>query len=168
MSRRPTPLLPMAAMLALAGCERAAPEEEAAPDSAPATIALPDEAGPTPTSSATPAPGLAPTAPAGSGAIPSAFHGRWGLTAGDCAAGPAATGLLVIRPQSLEFYESMATLRAVEASAPGSIRASFAFTGEGMSWQRDMALSLEQGGETLVRREYGQDAAPGPFRYTKC
>jgi hypothetical protein len=156
-------LLPLAAMLALAACERAAPEEEPTPERSPAVSPV-DRASPDPS----PAIGLSPTAPSGSDALPAAFHGRWGLTAADCSTGPSATGLLVIGPQSLEFYESMATLRAVEATVPGSVRASFAFSGEGMSWQREMALSLEQSGRTLVRREYGEDAAPGSFRYRKC
>ena len=45
-------------------------------------------------------------------------------------------------------------------------RASFDFTGEGMTWQREETLELQDG--TLIRREAGQDAAPGPFKYTRC
>jgi hypothetical protein len=48
------------------------------------------------------------------------------------------------------------------------MRATFDFTGEGMEWEREMTLTLENGGETLVRREYGDDAAPEPLEYTRC
>ena len=37
-----------------------------------------------------------------------------------------------------------------------------------MTWEREVVLDVQDGGATLVRREYGDDAAPGPFRYAKC
>lgn len=102
-------------------------------------------------------------------AIPAAFQGRWGLVPADCEPGRAdAKGLLTIGTDRLEFYESVATLDEVEEAAPGRIRASFDFTGEGMTWERDMALELEDGGSAMVRSEFGAEAAPDPFRYTKC
>lgn len=102
-------------------------------------------------------------------AIPAALQGRWGLVAADCEPGRAdAKGLLVISGSKLEFYESVGTLGAVSTSEATRIRALFAFTGEGMEWTRDMLLETADGGSTLVRREYGADAAPDPFRYTKC
>ena len=48
-----------------------------------------------------------------------------------------------------------------------SIRADFAFTGEGMEWSRDIALAAE-GEDKLVRTEYGEDALAEPLTYTKC
>ena len=44
----------------------------------------------------------------------------------------------------------------------------FAFEGEGMNWIRDMTLDVQDDGQTLIRREYGLDAAPGPIRYRRC
>ena len=37
-----------------------------------------------------------------------------------------------------------------------------------MIWQRDMSLEVEDGGPTLIRREYGAEAALESFRYLKC
>ena len=165
MHRAPLTLLATAALLALAACDSGTPAEEApAPDAeAPAETAA--------TSAADTPPAL--TAAPSNTQLPAAMQGRWGLVPADCEPGRAdAKGLLVIAPRRLEFYESAATLTDISESAPGptptSVRAAFAFTGEGMSWQRDMALAVEQGGEVLVRREYGEDAATEPFRYTKC
>jgi hypothetical protein len=155
--------LPLAMLAGLAACERATPEEEPASKSATAGSSAAGSS-----ANVIPAPGSATQPGTGNNAIPAGFHGRWGLTQGDCEKGPAATGLLVVSPAALDFYESMANLQEVEESAPTSIRAAFAFEGEGMSWHRDLTLSLENGGETLVLREFGEDAAPEPFRYTKC
>ena len=102
-------------------------------------------------------------------AIPAAIQGRWGLVPADCEPGrDDAKGLLTIAADKLEFYESVGTLGEVEEAGPKRIRASFDFTGEGMTWQRDVLLELEDGGTALIRREYGQDAAPEPLRYAKC
>jgi len=101
--------------------------------------------------------------------IPAAIRGRWGMVPADCEPGRAdAKGLLEITADKLEFYESVGTLDAIEEAAPTRIRASFDFTGEGMSWERDVVLEVHDDGIELVRREYGLDAAPGPFRYAKC
>ena len=56
----------------------------------------------------------------------------------------------------------------ISEAAPTRIRAAFDFTGEGMTWQREVVLDVQDDGATLIRREYGQDAAPGPFRYARC
>lgn len=142
--------LPLLALAALAACERQADEpaapatEAAAPAPEPAAATLPTE-------------------------IPSALHGRWGLVAADCEPGrPDAKGLLTITAEQLEFYESVGTLDDVREVADDRIHASFDFTGEGMEWEREMALELQETGAALVRREFGADAAPGSFRYIKC
>ncbi|MWB77257.1 hypothetical protein GLS40_04400 [Pseudooceanicola sp. 216_PA32_1] len=101
--------------------------------------------------------------------IPEAAQGRWGLTAADC--GPDASiakGLMVVDGTTLKFYESRATLGKVAERSDTGIEADFAFTGEGMSWTRREVLDLQDGGRTLVRREYGEGAIPGPLRYTAC
>lgn len=102
-------------------------------------------------------------------AIPAAFHGRWGLVAADCEPGRAdAKGLLTIGTDRLEFYESVATLNEVQDASPTGIRATFDFTGEGMSWERDMAFELEDGAATMVRSEFENGAITDTFRYAKC
>jgi hypothetical protein len=107
--------------------------------------------------------------PEESAGIPAMLRGRWGLVAADCEPGrPDAKGLLTITADKLEFYESVGELDDIREVADDRIHASFDFTGEGMEWERTMALELQETGEALVRREFGADAAPGSFRYVKC
>lgn len=152
-------LPPIALLLALAACDSGTPESEP-PDTATPTAPVPGTA---------PAPGPDPAPPAASGDIPAAIQGRWGMAPADCEPGRSdAKGLLVIGPNRLEFYESVGVLGDVAERSASSIRAIYDFTGEGMSWQRDQQLELRDGGDTLVRREYGQDAAPEPLHYDRC
>jgi predicted small lipoprotein YifL len=157
---RPT-LLAAATVLTLAACQQETPvQQEPAADTTP-----PEATDPTP--AATTDSTAFDAQPATQ--LPAAMQGRWGLVPADCEPGRAdAKGLLVIAPRRLEFYESAATLTDISESAPGRIRASFDFTGEGMSWQRDMTLAVGDDGRTLVRREFGEDAATEPLHYTKC
>lgn len=107
--------------------------------------------------------------PAETAGIPTALRGRWGLVAADCEPGRAdAKGRLTITADKLEFYESVGELDDIREVADDRIHASFDFTGEGMEWEREMALELQETGAALVRREFGADAAPGSFRYVKC
>ena len=153
-------LLP--ALLALAACdggtqgadvttEEAAANGDLAANSSVAPVE-PDDAG-------TPAPTE----------IPEAIRGRWGLVAADCTSTRGdAKGLLEIDAGRLRFYESVGTLDTVMDAEPTRLRATFDFEGEGMTWEREMVLDVQDGGSTLIRREYGEDAAPGPFRYSRC
>lgn len=101
--------------------------------------------------------------------IPEVLRGRWGLVAADCEPGRAdAKGLLVISADQLRFYESVGTLGAATERTPDRLRADFAFTGEGMTWNRDMLLEAQDGGKALVRQEFDADAAPEPLRYMRC
>jgi hypothetical protein len=112
---------------------------------------------------ATPTPTPLPTE------IPAGYQGRWGMTAEDCTGDAAAAkGLLEISPTELKFYESVGTLETVTGATGDRFRGAFAFTGEGMSWERDVVLDLRDGGKILVRREFGEDASPEPFDYTRC
>jgi hypothetical protein len=112
---------------------------------------------------ATPTPAPLPTE------IPADYQGRWGMTGEDCTGDAAAAkGLLEISPTEMKFYESVGTLEEVTEATSGRVRAKFAFTGEGMSWERDVVLDLREGGKILVRREFGEDASPEPFDYTRC
>lgn len=148
--------LPLAALIALAACDSGTPNPEAPTATQPADIATPEVSG---TASASPV----------ASAIPAAIQGRWGMVPADCEPGRSdAKGLLTISPTRLQFYESVGILTDIGEASDSRIRASFAFTGEGMSWQRDETLELQDNGKTLIRREFGGDAAPGPFRYSKC
>lgn len=99
--------------------------------------------------------------------IPATLQGRWGLVAADCEPGRAdAKGLMVVDADSLEFYESMGMLGDIDQRAGDMIHADFAFTGEGMTWSREMELAVA--GDTLTRTEYGDEAMPAPLEYTRC
>jgi hypothetical protein len=150
--------LPLACLIALAACDGGTSDTE--PTNAPETASAP---APEVSDVANAEPSPLPST------IPAAIQGRWGMVPADCEPGrDDAKGLLTISPTTLEFYESVGTLAEVEEASGTRIRASFAFTGEGMTWQRDEILDVQDGGQTLIRREYGEDAAPGPFRYSKC
>jgi hypothetical protein len=113
--------------------------------------------------------GATPAAVVEETGIPSSLRGRWGLVAADCEPGRAdAKGLMVVSEDKLKFYESVGTLGDATERTPEGLRASFAFTGEGMTWTRGMSLALADGGKTLVREEFGPEAMPKPLRYTKC
>ena len=153
-----TLVLPFAMVCGLAACDGAPTETDqaAAPDA-------PEIAAPAPPETSTVSP-----SPAAS-TIPAVIQGRWGLVAADCEPGrDDAKGLLTITADKLEFYESVGTLDSIEEAGANRIRADFDFTGEGMTWERDIALDLQDGGQTLVRREYGEGAAAEAFRYSKC
>ncbi|BBC72044.1 conserved hypothetical protein [Altererythrobacter sp. B11] len=113
-------------------------------------------------------PAATPGTAAAADAIPATMRGRWGLTSQDCDGRDDATGLMTVTAQQLEFYESVGVLDDIEEGGADRLKADFDFSGEGMSWSRDMTLTLADGGETLVRREFGDDAAPQPFRYSRC
>ncbi|MGV2495090.1 hypothetical protein [Pelagerythrobacter aerophilus] len=101
--------------------------------------------------------------------IPVALQGRWGLVAADCTSTRGdAKGLIEVTGNTITFYESRATLDDVAQRTDDSIRAKFSFTGEGMTWTRDMALAAQDGGKTLVRTEYGENAMADPLRYSRC
>ena len=167
--------LPLAAvsLFALAACSQEPASQAPADDSAqesPApmpTATVTETATPPADDTPTPSPTGTETAPAQS--IPVAVRGRWGLVPTDCTSTRGdAKGLLTIDGNTLRFYESRGTLGAIKERSDTRIRASFAFTGEGMNWTRDVALDARNGGRTLIRREFGADAAPGAFRYTRC
>ncbi|NDV99086.1 hypothetical protein [Salipiger sp. PrR002] len=100
-------------------------------------------------------------------AIPQDMQGRWGLVPADCTSTRGdAKGLMTVEGDTLSFYESRAVLDAVAESDPERLEASFAFTGEGLSWSRDVVLVLR--GDTLVRQESGEGASPEPLTYTRC
>lgn len=155
-------LIAVLAALPLAACsDTSEPASEPEPTEAVANAGPPETA---PAVTTSPAPGATPEPLT----IPAAVQGRWALTEADCTSTRGATGLLEVGPEKLTFYESVASVGDIEEVSANRIRADFDFTGEGMTWERNIALEVQDGGQTLVRREYGEGAAPDPFRYTKC
>lgn len=155
------PLCLIAALL-LASCGAPEPADKA---DGPAT-GLPAEAAADEPATA-PVAAAAPTEAATG--IPSPIQGRWGLVAADCTSTKGdAKGLLTIDGTTLKFYESLGTLQTVRERSATRIIADFAFTGEGMEWQRVMTLDTQDGGRALIRRENGDGAAPGAFKYSRC
>ena len=165
-----TAAIALAAALAFAACDRSDPVADEANNTAGlpsidkvagAKDGSPSADGSAPTNVAT-TPAAANPAPAA--AIPATLHGRWGLTPGDCTSTRGDNkGLLVVSGDGLRFYESRAVpSRNVKASAD-SISADFAFTGEGQTWTRYQALTLED--DKLVRTESSPMAS---FTYARC
>jgi hypothetical protein len=151
-----------ASLLALAACAKPAPAPE--PAASGAVEAETSVAPIVAESAAVPV----ETAPSEAG-IPAAAQGRWGLVPADCTSTRGdAKGLLTIDATTLKFYESRGTLGRIADRSNTRLRATFAFSGEGMTWTRDELLDVQDAGKTLFRREYGEDAAPGPFKYARC
>lgn len=101
--------------------------------------------------------------------IPEPARGRWGLVPADCTTTRGDDkGLMTIAESRIKFYESIAVLDTVKERTATRIRATYAYEGEGMTWKRDTLLDVQDGGKTLILREYGDDAPAGPRRYTRC
>lgn len=129
---------------------------------APAAQVAANAAAPAPAATASAAPDVA-------AGIPAALHGRWGLVPADCTSTRGdAKGLLTITADRLAFYESRGTIAQVVERDDSRLVADFAMTGEGQEWTRRMSLNVQDGGKTLIRREQGDDAMPGPLKYSRC
>ena len=103
--------------------------------------------------------------------IPADFQGRWGLTQEDCTSTRGdAKGLIEVTEEAIRFYESRGTLDKIAEGAerPGVFRATFAFSGEGETWSREMQLAVSDDGSELVRSEFGEGAIAEPLTYAKC
>ena len=99
--------------------------------------------------------------------IPEPYRGRWGLVAADCERGRSdAKGLLTIGDRTVRFYESVGTLRERQPAIATSFSGVFAFTGEGMNWERTITLSRQ--GNQLRRVEEGGEEGPVDLTYTAC
>lgn len=161
---RTTLLLSSAVLLALGACSKRAPAPE--PAASEAVPAAENSSAPIEAEASSPAADATSVADA---AIPAAAQGRWGLVSADCTSTKGdAKGLLIVDGTTLKFYESRGTLGKVAERSDTRLRATFAFSGEGMTWNRDQLLDVQDGGRTLVRREYGEEAEPGPFKYARC
>jgi len=154
------------AVLALSACQKApAAETEPKADATETAIPVEPDGG-----IGDGAPPLAGETIGAGNAIPAAFQGRWGMTANDCdpAQADVAKGLMVVSGNRLEFYESVGTLDDIESVSATRLAGDFNFTGEGMEWERDITMDLQDNGRTLIRRETGEDAIPGPLNYSRC
>ena len=101
--------------------------------------------------------------------IPAEMRGRWGLTRTDCdVTRPDAKGAMLVSSEMLGFYESHARLDEVHEVSPRRITASYGFTGEGMSWGRDVTLALSPDGATLIRTQSSPDSGPVTLGYDRC
>lgn len=101
--------------------------------------------------------------------IPAPIRGRWGLVQADCVSTHGdAKGLLEISANELVFYESRGKLTTLREREPTRIIGDFAFSGEGLNWQRRILLEVQDGGQALIRRDYGGDDVSGQFHYTRC
>ena len=118
---------------------------------------------------AQPAPPPDASAAAAPTKIPASMTGRWGLVPVDCTSTKGdAKGLLVVSENQLKFYESVGKLAKISEGDDTKIRANFDFTGEGMTWKREMTMEVQDGGTTLLRQEFGEDAMPNPLKYSRC
>ncbi|MFM5952778.1 MAG: hypothetical protein ACKOPE_00530 [Novosphingobium sp.] len=101
--------------------------------------------------------------------IPDAMQGRWGLVPADCTTTRGDDkGLVTIGPKAMKFYESIATAKTIAQDADGTVKATFAYSGEGMEWTRQTTFAVKDGGKTLVFEEFGDEAPRGARTYTRC
>ena len=101
--------------------------------------------------------------------VPDQFHGRWGLTKADCTSTKGdAKGLLTINDTRLTFFESRGTLDKVLGATATSFDASYAFSGEGQTWQRVERFKLVNA--KLNRRTDAQAGQEPPvdLTYQRC
>lgn len=106
-------------------------------------------------------------------AIPTAFHGRWGMVEGDCTSTRGdAKGLMVIGRDSIRFYESVAKPAQLTLVGDRRIDGNYTATGEGQTWTMLMQLVLSADGNSLTRTVDEGDSAPSPggnrFTYRRC
>ncbi|MFC0590113.1 hypothetical protein ACFFF7_11860 [Novosphingobium aquiterrae] len=163
---KPTSVLALAAMLALAACSNETPAPVPSEDAA--TFAPPPPAASEP-AAPTATPTAAPSGPVAAAAFPAAMLGRWGLVPADCTSQRGDNkGMITVSAREIRFYESVARIDKVKDSSENRMRATLAYDGEGMQWSRDAQFEVKSGAGQLVLQEYGDDAVPGPRTYTRC
>jgi hypothetical protein len=155
-----------AILLALAGCQQGADDNIAIDETNTANAVIetlpPDETVTNEDSTATNATDSTAAAPV----IPAAFRGRWGMVPDDCTSTRGdAKGLIIVDEDSINFFESQATLTKVTGNFPENFTGTFAFTGEGENWTNSQNLKLTGSSNTLVRKQPG---IAQPFTYKRC
>lgn len=94
--------------------------------------------------------------------IPAQYRGRWGMNVNDCDPRRSDNkGLMTVRPNSIRFYESTASLQEQRPAIATSFSGTYSFTGEGQSWER--VVTLTRTGNTLKRADN-----EGSTTYTRC
>lgn len=159
--------LPTIAMLALALVGCSGESQSPTPSGTAETEAF--SVAPEATLSSAPPPALEPSEGPIVREIPLALRGRWGLVPADCTSTRGdAKGLLIIGTTDMRFYESVGTLVTATSPDPARLRGTFAFTGEGMEWSRDVSLHASSGGGSLDFSDTGSDSPPSRRTYTRC
>lgn len=164
--KSPTPPLKLAILLIVAGCS---PGKEHKEDTAQSVNTASPEKAPLADANEALTKADKQIKPAAVETIPAAIRGRWGLHARDCTSVHGdAKGLMEISASAISFYESRGDLIRIGDRQPTHIRADFAFSGEGMTWQQDMSLDMQRDGRTLIRRDFGEGSSSKNLRYTRC
>ena len=96
--------------------------------------------------------------------IPTAFHGRWGMTVEDCS-DPRREGstAIVIGATSIELPNARGRLAQTAGNFPERFVGSFIFNGDQGRWMSQEELSLTGSSNVLIR-----DADGERFRYRRC
>lgn len=132
-------------------------------------VVIPDQPVGQQSQAATSIPTLAPVPAVVPAQIPESIRGRWGLVPADCTSDLSdAKGLLTISSGQMKFYEAVARLGPIKDVDETQISAAFNYSGEGQTWTLNVVMRLEDGGKTLVKRDFGPDAMPGELRYRRC
>lgn len=147
MMRHTLALLPL---IALAACDKPAEKPEVQPgvvtNISDRTERAPDV--PPPVNATVPTQSPAPDEQA-SGMIPAALLGRWTGVTDKCGDRMADLELNIL-PDQLVFHESVGMVEAVTPGDDGQLSVKAAFTGEGQSWTRTLALRTAADGATLT------------------
>lgn len=80
--------------------------------------------------------------------IPSEFHGKWAASADLCNSDSSALALQ-IKPEKLEFWESLAKVTSAEQDGQ-RLTVTADYTGEGETWTRTTSYTLSLDGQTLT------------------
>lgn len=76
--------------------------------------------------------------------------------------------ILNIRDTNFGFFEQGGRLLKIHERSDTRIRATFDTTYADTPTQMDYIFDAQDGGTSLVMREYGKGARPGPFLYKRC
>ena len=89
------------------------------------------------------------TAPETLEVMPEAFLGSWDFALEDCGSGISEMQL-TISASEVEFYESGAQLTNITQTAPNTVTAIHAFSGEGEEWEETLAYEVNEDGDRLT------------------
>jgi hypothetical protein len=144
------PTLALLPLIALAACDKPADTPQAQPGVVANISDRTEQAQDTPPPvNATPSAQQPEPQVMASGPIPATLQGRWtGVT--DTCGDRSADLELNILPDQMVFHESVGMVEAVTPGSDGQLSVKAAFTGEGQSWSRTLALRPAVDGGTLT------------------